>query len=366
MDQLAASVQIVDGIDPEDALNLVTPRNPPGVVRVRGQVDSLQPWWSKNHAKSEVPDFYFGTLSSLSNGASIDFKCTGHAVPDVGQLVVLEGALTYERRHHHAGLKILLSGNFLGTFTIPDVVEAPLRPQDRAPKQSLANYLKEKDGSLRDLLIIGSDAGIADINSALGDHAAAARYEKIPLTNFNRVMEIIQGVPGDAVVLVRGSNDDKLNFCNQRDCIRQLLVSGKCFYTALGHAHRLTVADLFADQAFLTPADCGQSIVAELDELKSKKELRFALESKTSEAAELQEAHENDRIWNDRKIAAQMYEFSQYKGKVDAELATVLREKRLANLWIKMFALINVGLFAVLLAFVFNVGGVRHFLTVQL
>lgn len=360
MDQLATSPPVVDGIDPKDALNLMTPKSPPGLVRVRGQVDSLQPWWSPNKVKSEVPDYYFGTLSSLSNEASIDFKCAGYAAPDVGQLAVFEGALTYEGRGNRSGLKVLLSGNYVGTFTIPDAVEAPLRPQDRAPKKPLINYLEEKDGSLQDIFIVGSEAGISDLKNSVGDDAANLRFEKISFTNFKRVMEIIRGAPCDAVVLARGGDDDAPNFSNQRDCIRQLLASGKYFYTALGHAQRLTLADLFADQAFLTPAHCGQSIAAVLAELKIKKELRLAVEDKNREVAELQEARETDQMWHDRKVASQMFEYNQLKGKAEAELAMLIREKRRAKMWATLFALIGAILLAVLLAFVFDVGGIRE------
>ncbi len=68
-----------------------------------------------------------------------------------------------------------------------------------------------------------------------------------------------------AFAVVRGGDDDSMDVWDDPDVIRALLDVGIPYFTALGHSHRVTLADKYAAQSFPTPGNFGSSINHEVD-----------------------------------------------------------------------------------------------------
>jgi len=73
------------------------------------------------------------------------------------------------------------------------------------------------------------------------------------------IAKVIEKSP-KAVIFSRGGDDETTSLWDNPDFVNQLVNLGIPFYTALGHAHRLTVAEHYADEAFETPSSLGSAI----------------------------------------------------------------------------------------------------------
>ncbi len=265
------SIMKTEAYTPEYALDMIRVTAPDTPIRVRGKVTQLNPYPRSN------PHTYYGRLESLSGGGSITFKCPAESAPKATyQMAVIEGTLTIKphKLSGQNGLEVILSGYCLGEFDIPETAKKPLFPEDRVAKIGIKKFLTEI-GNIESIGIIGTQTALNDVRntSTLNPHHFAF-CEIVSMTDREKIIGSIRSRMPKAVILTRGGDDDSISLWDKPEFIAELLNLNIPFYTALGHAHRLTLADHYADQSFLTPTDLGHLIKQTLSELDQAAKLQ--------------------------------------------------------------------------------------------
>lgn len=268
-----------NALSPEHVIDLIKVTEPKEMIRVRGKVTRLSPYPRDN------PYCFYGTLETIYGDGSIEFKCPKDAAPGaLHQCVVIEGTVTSApfKFQKSTGMEITLNGRCVGSAELPQTPGIVLRPQDRTQsKCSLKKYLQ--NNKLGGFGIIGSDTALTDIKSTMQIEPEELKFMRAAsLVDIEKIISLTRELAPSAILFTRGGDDTTLSLWDQPEFIAQILDLKIPFYTALGHSHRLTLADHYADQAFLTPSDFGKSFYDIILEIHESRELRDAL-SKTEE-----------------------------------------------------------------------------------
>jgi exodeoxyribonuclease VII large subunit len=257
---------------PDDILQSISLSFPKEVVFVRGRVDGIRPWPSK-----ESPQWIYGDLAGQN--AALSFRCPPDTAPErEGEYVVMSGLLTVKPSQHTRGLDVQLRGDVVGNWT-----PAPPKPfvylERPEGRQSLHTFLRNQ--GLGSLLVLASATGEKDYLTAAAKHRDSPVWIRAsgnfgdPQKLLASLDEALARMPVKAVAFVRGGGDPSgLRFWDDGAFIERLLAKNIPFYTAIGHSDRLLLADKYADESFATPTAFGDALGQTVSRLESERALR--------------------------------------------------------------------------------------------
>ncbi len=254
-----ASVQSQDdrgALDVHALMSSVTLRSPEGMVVVRGMVQKLRYAPNPNN-----PEAVYGDLRDLYDNSVLSFRCPAAAAPEIDKPAVLRGTLRTKVSRFHGGFDLELVGRKVGGWT-PEArgSSSPVPIRRERPKLPLARLIA-KDPVKR-IIFLGTELGIADAKHTLiGSPGAVPETKVVPMTVDALQKAVLEAAPShSAICLLRGGGDPQLfQAFNDSRLIASLLACGVPFYTAVGHATDLTLADKYADESFVTPSALGSS-----------------------------------------------------------------------------------------------------------
>jgi len=244
-------------------------------VRVFGHVAKVRPWKRR---------FAYLTLSGA--GHTVEARCPFEMAPREGEAIVFEGEVRLTPSRLQPGLDVQIIGMPAGTWT-PGVETAEtlaLPVRERRPLR----WVLDRAGP-EGLLILGTETAVRDTLSALaaGGSSSVPASEIIGMSDAETIgRQVARHVGSRApagIALVRGGDDAGLSAFDSPDLVRALLSLETPFYTGLGHAHRVTLADKAADAAFMTPSQLGAAVAdlcAAMEERNSLRERVAQLETR--------------------------------------------------------------------------------------
>lgn len=269
----------VDALSPEQILRTIQVDTPRMLVMVQGKVTNVKVY----------PNWVYGTLESINGIGAIRFKCPREAAPKVEeQVATFEGVLTVQSfSTKQAGLGVTLEGRCLGGGQCVEEEPPIITLKDRrTPKVSLKRFIDEKEG-LKGIGIIGTYTGINDLrHHSERDDSEFAFVANMSFGNPAALITAVKEKSASAVIFARGGDDESIGIWNRPEFISELNALGIPYYTAIGHAHRLTLADNYADDFFATPTACGAAIKMAISELEKYKKSLWILTSKNNHLSE--------------------------------------------------------------------------------
>lgn len=248
-------------LDVLSLMNLVSWELPQGEIVVRGIVHALRP-----HPNWENPVCIYGDLRDPSSQAVMSFRCSPGAgiTPTLrGEPVILRGKLQVSISRQGRGFKVELAGTRLGSWA-PEARPTPaafLLPPERV-KVSLAQLLAQHPA--KRLILLGTSTGIGDASRSLAGGAGPQPVTRVVSMQLAALQAAVAEVAPahSAICLLRGGGEaSRFAVFDDPLLIHSLLAAGIPFYTAIGHATDLTLADKHADQSFITPTDFGSAYV---------------------------------------------------------------------------------------------------------
>jgi exodeoxyribonuclease VII large subunit len=254
-------------IDVAALLAQVTLEAPKGTVTVRGIVETLRP--------SYRPGMLWGILQGFEEQSTMSFQCPAADALRLKEHVILRGTLTAKKSTKHRRFDFELFGDRIGEWAPSEQVAIPLvTAERRKPKLSLERFLS-KDTAKR-LVLIGTKTAIQDAETTLDGDSRQILDGIVCTTGLDSLQTVIAEAAQkyDGLCLMRGGGDlESFATWNDSRLISALIDCGRPFYTALGHAHDLTLADKYADESFATASHFGSTYT----------EIRRALEEREKE-----------------------------------------------------------------------------------
>jgi len=222
----------------------------PETITVKGTVDSVRNWQGK---------LTYITLEG--SGLHMTLKCPFGMRPDLGTHIVFQGLVTLKpHRFNMSGLDVQVVGEPVG-FWAPKPFEKGLETIEKGARLLLSNFLAT--APLEKLLILGTNTALRDVEACFstGSDQTNLTTETIRvherdalLEDINRALE--KHTP-TAIAIVRGGDDATMNIWDDSKLVHQIVNFNLPFYLALGHSHRVTLADKYADEVFHTPSNFG-------------------------------------------------------------------------------------------------------------
>lgn len=132
------------------------------------------------------------------------------------------------------------------------------------------------------LVLIGSEIGIQDALSQLGRWSKSVQTHQIRMGSKAAVVDSLNDLSAGSsriagIVLLRGGDDNTLDIWNDVEVLKLVMELDTPFYTAMGHANRITMINKYADQSFHTPSAFGnilfRSLEIDEEQLKLRKEV---------------------------------------------------------------------------------------------
>ena len=294
--------------------NKIWKKIPEGVT-VKGVVSNVTSYDKKKS--------YFDLLGS---GKRIRACCSIDDTPSEGAAIEFTGLITLKTNSYGTYLQVMINGSPVGTWerhkptsvlTSKDLVK-----YNNMPLSSLIQ--KFETGRL---LIVGSETAINDVTSALNsDSFVNIEHRVVTVSNKAKVLDLLKGVKDNtkeyggllpAFAVVRGGDDDSMDVWDDPEVVKALLDVGIPYFTALGHSHRVTLADKYAAQSFPTPGNFGSSINHEADHYLYSQSIQ----------------HENNRLSSDLKNNAAKTRLLEEQ---DIKTQVILKQHKSANKWLKL------------------------------
>lgn len=287
-------------LSPESLVELIKFTTPSPTVKVKGKVTRLTPFPKEN------PKYYYGTLESIFGEGSVSFRCNADSAPAAAfQYAIIEGVISLKplKFSNQAGMEILLTGNCLGSFSVSTQKNYKLRLDSRVnPKIKFKAYIEKQQ--LSGAILIGTKIAVNDIVNTM--HYSLDHFKCVETVSFGdtkAILEIIDKHSPTAVIFTRGGDDETMGLWDSPDFVEKLVNLNKPFYTALGHAHRITLADHYADQSFLTPSDLGHSIKDVFQELSDTYKLKEVIKKTSAEKNSLEVTLNNQQLDHNHRVA---------------------------------------------------------------
>ena len=267
-------------------LRIETPRE---IVTVKGIVERLTPYSKGN----EGPQWVYGVLRGVE--AAIGFRCPASNTPtQEGEAVVLTGNLVVRTNRYQEGLDVLLYGEPTGTWAPAFNQPANIvRLERKYTRLSLNTFLRNE--GLDRLCILASARGAADLLSAAQKHNVDPRHivRKCRFDKKESLLETLREAANDpgvkGIAFVRGGSDDAtLRIWNDAVFLAEIMDTGLPFYTAIGHADVLLLADKYCDESFTTPTALGDSLGQTLTQLEKEQRQNHTLSRLYQERDRLQ------------------------------------------------------------------------------
>lgn len=222
-------------------------------IRVRGVTSNVRVF----------QDFQYFNLSDGVH--AVEIKCPLDFCANEGERVIVEGLPSLFPKKGDNGLRFRIDGKITGNWKPRLNENARITLQER-PRNKLANYLKRN--SINGLLLLGTQVAINDVLTYAGEFAKHLSYQVIRVTNKKDVIRDIEQakeLEASAYAFVRGGDGPGLLLWDDAEFVNYLMQLNTPFYTALGHSHRITVSDQYADESFHAPSGLGEAIAAALD-----------------------------------------------------------------------------------------------------
>ena len=234
----------------------------PEGVTIKGIVSNIKVYDKKS---------YFDLVGS---GKRIRACCSSDDTPSEGAAIEFSGIITLQTNPHGTSLQIMINGSPVGTWerhkSSSALTGKDLVKYNNMPLSSLIERFE--NGSL---LVVGSETGIHDVVSAINkDSFVKIEQSIVAVSKKADVLNLLMKIKKDslkyqkllpAFAVVRGGDDDSMMVWDDPDTVSALLDVGIPFFTALGHSHRVTLADKYAAQSFPTPGNFGSSINQEAE-----------------------------------------------------------------------------------------------------
>ncbi|PWK52824.1 hypothetical protein [Pleionea mediterranea] len=256
----------------EDLINTASPKQSEPLIVVEGMVKAIRPF-SKN---GEIKCYYGDLRSVFDSDYEVSFRCPPNAFPQAeGQIVKIQGPYKFRYDTYKKKFIIEVNGPCIGVNQSGIDIKKPLLPTDRNPKQTLRSFI-ENNKNLKGVLLIGTSVGCNDLLTSSGSNKNDFMGVETPnMTNVNAILTAIENYSNPkGIFIVRGGDDDSIFVWDDVESVRAITQLDVPFYTAIGHAHRITLLDQFSDESFLSPIDLGhvlKSVKYQIDDLKSLK-----------------------------------------------------------------------------------------------
>jgi len=257
-------------ISVEDIINQSIKSLPKRQVQVRGTIDSIEEY------KKGTFQRIFGDLSS--HGGRIRYSCPITSAPaHVGDEVVINGQITLTNNSNfHARLQIngpVISRN---KDDRSEKLLSSLSSNNRSKTQldkMLLNYEN------RQINVIGTQTAYTDILSAIDNsEAPKLKFVKTNMTQSEIIISNARAAISEgskAIIFARGGADPgTLKIWNDINFVNRLIELNIPYYTALGHAEHLHIADREADQSFTTATNIGNYIVTCISKIRYHRSLK--------------------------------------------------------------------------------------------
>ncbi len=223
--------------------------SPQGTVTVQGMIEELKPF------PPDKPTIIYGVLSDTDSRSKLSFGCSVGAAPKGrGECAILQGTLTLRPTQFQRGYELHLVGSKIGNWTPDETIAGKVASLEKFTKQPLARFVEF--GPEKKLLFVGTRTALQDAATVFNrKHSGRLAAMELAFTQ-DKLSRSLPPVAAqyDAFCFVRGGGDpNSFALWSNVECVAFLLGLGKPFYTALGHAADLTLADKFADESFPTP-----------------------------------------------------------------------------------------------------------------
>ena len=238
-------------------------------VRVIAHVVKVRAWKGR-----------FAYLTLAGGGHTVEARCPLDMAPREGETIVFDGDVRLTPSRLQPGLDVQIIGMPAGTWS-PGVEAAEILTMPVRERRPLRRVLEQ--AGLENLLILGTETAVRDTLSALAAQGAAPSppTEIIGMSDADgietQVANQLRRRAPAAFALVRGGDDAGMSAFDAPGLVRGLIGHGIPFYTGLGHAHRVTLADKAADGAFMTPSQFGAAMADAWAEIEERNALREKL-----------------------------------------------------------------------------------------
>ncbi len=262
---------------PDQLISGIRLMQPSEQINVRGRVTRLSQPYPVNS-----PKWVYGNI--IGNDVSISFRCPADHAPDnEGEFIVLSGFLRIRPSNIHDGLQIELDGVPVGQWELEYTAEKPARVKREKPKLALEVFISQDQ--LQGMLVVGTQRGLSDYQTPLLNKGINISWSS-RICNFANQEILIKELKlavtrfkPTGIVFIRGGSDSgkTLDIWDDSTLIKQILDLKLPFYTAIGHADKLLLADQYADESFSTPTDFGHRLADSI--LKSQAEQVLSTEN---------------------------------------------------------------------------------------
>ncbi len=230
------------------------------VVRVRGTVSAVSVWKDR---------LVYLTLSL--GGVSLKARCDIALAPPEGARIVFEGVPTLSPSRFRDGLDVQVVGAPVGAWATagPGGAGEPAagRPAAIPPFAPVPLPQLFRNTRPDHLLLLGTKVGINDALHVIGPRCGATRpaTRTCVISDSRDILASLRtalkgGTEIKAVALVRGGDDPSIAVLDEPELVAALRSFDLPLYTAVGHAHRVTLADKHADGMYPTPSALGHAI----------------------------------------------------------------------------------------------------------
>lgn len=203
--------------------------------------------------------------------------CNENQTPALGQYIICKGEIEQTFNKYINGIEVQIKGSPVGEWE-PKVenfkADTQLRKSSHKP---LALFLNEH--GFENLLFLGSDTGIRDAISQANKQVKGFLSHQINVSDATKIIAGLKEamsteVNAQAVAIVRGGDDDSIDQWDEPNVVQAFIELNIPFYVAIGHSHRNTLLDKYADQAFSTPSALGSAMAHAVQQQSQVIELR--------------------------------------------------------------------------------------------
>jgi len=225
----------------------------PDNIHVKGTVESVNNWRDQ-----------LSYITLEGSGLHVSLRCPYDMRPKEGEHIVFQGQATLKpSKFNNSGLEVQIIGEPVGSWT-PHYDVSSSEKIEKGARVLLSQFLKQHP--MNKLLIMGTNTALRDVGACFDIDTGTANLlmEKIRVADRGSLIEdmntALEKHEPYAFAIVRGGDDPSLNIWDDSKLVSEIVNFESPFYLALGHSHRVTLADKYADETFHTPSDFGASL----------------------------------------------------------------------------------------------------------
>jgi hypothetical protein len=299
-------------MNPDDALDVDLLLERVASVSNFGYWADNNPYEHVRGKVSLVSKPHYGKVYVTLSGdkGKLKLVCPEHSAPAVGQHIICKGVIEQKFSEFVGGIEVQIKGDPIGEWEPKGYEFKSNISLNKNTHRPLFSFLEEF--SVSDLLFLGSETGIKDAVSQMGNHESETLSHQINVSDSNRILSdlksvISSGLNAKGVAIVRGGDDDSIDQWDDPAVVDAFIALDVPFYVAIGHSHRVTLLDKYADQSFSTPSSLGLAV----GEISLQQKVLVELKSE-SESARL----ESEKAKIDKAIAEKHAEAVDKKNRV--------------------------------------------------